>query len=125
MSLSFKPADNTNPLFLLFAEHFRPAELDALIDAIINENDPTDAERLDLLQSVREPFGPPAVTQDAGPGFRAQGMQWLVLGMVPGPVEFLVGTDTRNEALAEMREQDIERFDYVAVVKARDFFAAE
>lgn len=121
MNLSFTPPDNTNPLFVLLAEHFRPSELDALIEAILAENDPTDAERLDLLQSVRETFGPVTPEADAG-GPENQGMQWLVVGMVPGPLQFLVGTDTRAQALEEMGEQNLEAFEYAAVIKARDFF---
>lgn len=130
MNLSFTPADNTNPLFVFLAEHFRPSELDALIEAILQENDPTDAERLDLLQSVRETFAPPgsddADAEGTGPFafMEHRGMQWLAVGMVPGPMTFLCGTDTRAEAIDYLKnEYRGETFEYFAVVKARDLFA--
>lgn len=59
-------------------------------------------------------------------GFAAweqHGMQWLVLGMAPG-IDFISAHETRREAQESLAEYTGKTFDYFAIVKARDFFAA-
>lgn len=52
------------------------------------------------------------------------GMQWLVLGMGAG-VEFLKACDTRDEARDWLtNEYNGKTYDFFAVVKARDLYAA-
>ena len=76
------------------------------------------ARLLDVVQPALEGLDAFSFLENAG-------MQWLVVGFAPQPMSFLAGFTTRGQAIDFLlNEYAGETFDYFAIVKARDLFAA-